>query len=104
MGFASGSQRVFEIFDAGKLKRQNTTLISDLGYSSFENLTIDIPDSQHFSIHDYGTNENKHYDIASNKVLMEYNENSYYYYNEDNSIIFISDNNDLVKYNAATGR
>ncbi len=103
MGFASGSQRVFEIFDAGKLERRNTTLISDLGYSSFENLTIDIPDSQHFSIHDYGTNENRHYDIASNKVLMEYNENSYYYYNEDNSVIFISDNNDLVKYNAATG-
>ncbi|MFG6394921.1 MAG: TIR domain-containing protein [Lachnospiraceae bacterium] len=103
MGFASGSQRIFEIFDASQLVQRNSTSISDLGYSSFENLTIDIPDSTYFSIRDYGTYENKHYTIDGSKVLMEYSENSYYYYNEDNSVIFISDNNDLKKYNAATG-
>lgn len=103
MGFASGSQKMFEIFDASSLTRINSTSISGLGYSSFENLTIDIPDSTYFSIRDYGTYENKHYSADSSKVLMEYDENSYYYYNEDNSVIFISDNNDLKKYNAATG-
>lgn len=104
IGFAGGSQRVFEIFDASKMEHRNTTLISDLGYSSFENLTIDIPDSTYFSIRDYDTNENKHYTIDGPDIIMEYDENSYYYYNEDNSVIFISDNNDLLKYDAATGK
>ena len=104
IGFVGGSQRVFEIFDAGKMERRNTTLISDLGYSSFENLTIDIPDSTYFSIRDYDTNENKHYTIDGSDILMEYDENSYYYYNEDNSVIFISDGGNLLKYDAATGK
>lgn len=35
---------------------------------------------------------------------MEYSEDSYYYYNEDNSVLFIADKDKLIKYNAITGK
>lgn len=104
MGFASGIQKVFEIFDADKMVCKNRSSIMDLGYSSFENLTIDIPGGGYFSIRDYGTYENKHYNINNSDVVMEYSEDSYYYYNEDNSVLFIADKDKLIKYNAITGK
>lgn len=103
MGFQNGMDRTFEILDADELNCQSSASIREMGYSSFENLTIDVPGNGYFSIRDYGTNENKHYSIEKLETLMEYDEDSYYYYNEDNSILFISDDNSLAKYNAVTG-
>ncbi len=102
MGFEYGVQKTLEIFNADTLECVNDISLSDLGYDSFNNISIDVPNGDYFSIHDYETQENLHYSNDTVEELLNYSENSYYYYNEDGSKIFVTDDRQIIEYDAVT--
>ncbi|HBI60066.1 MAG TPA: hypothetical protein DDY31_02455, partial [Lachnospiraceae bacterium] len=47
--------------------------------------------------------ENAHYDVNTFQTTLEFDEDFYYYYNEDGSMLYVSDDNTVQEYDAITG-
>lgn len=98
----SGTRQLW-IMDSSTMEVKQTAPMTDLGYQTFDNLTIDMADNGYFSVRDYATYVNRHYDADSLGSTMEYDDDAYYLYNENREKFFITRDQQLILYDAKTG-
>ncbi len=103
LGYQKGMKSGVQVFEGEDLSVLGGQTLEKLEYSNFDNLSIDMENPAYVSIHDYGYGENAHYDVNTFRPVLEFNEDSYYYYNEDMSLLYVSDDNTVQEYNAETG-
>ncbi len=103
LGLQNGINKKIQIFDGGDLSAIAGISLRDLSYDSFDNLSIDLENPNYISIHDNAFGENKHFGAKDFKTAFEFNEDTYYYYSNDWSTLFISEKNEVKEYDAATG-
>lgn len=104
MGFQNGKEGVLTQFSSEDLSEKKSSSLKDLGYDSFENLTIDGENEDYFSVRDYNYYQNSHYDSGTWDETLQFDEDTYYYYNDDWSRLFLSEKQEIVEYEAATGK
>lgn len=92
------------MMDCSTMEIKQTAALTDLGYQTFDNLTIDVADNDYFSVRDYATYVNRHFDVPSNKVTFEYDDDAYYLYNETREKLFLTVDNQIVLYDSKTGK
>lgn len=103
LGYQKGMESGIQIFDSENLTPLGGQTLQKLEYSNFDNLSIDLENPNYISIHDYAYGENAHYDVNTFQSKLEFSEDSYYYYNEDGSMLYVSDDNTVQEYDAVTG-
>lgn len=103
LGLQNGNSRNIQIFDGKDLSALAGSSLPDLSYDSFDNLSIDIENPDYISIHDNAFGENKHFRTDNFKKVFEFNEDSYYYYSDDWSTLYVSEDNEVKEYDAASG-
>lgn len=103
LGFQRGSESYIRLFDGKTMSFVQGGDLEDLGYDSFSDLTIDVESNGDFSIQDYRYNINTHYDGASFKSHLQFGADSFYFYNEDASLVFISEEKETKEYDTKSG-
>lgn len=101
LGFQKDSSRELWLLDSSLEVKKKTSLAA-LGYDSFDNLTIDMAENDYFSVKDYNTYVNKHFDVSMKKTL-EYDDDAYYLYNETREKLFLTRNQQVILYDGKTG-
>ncbi len=104
LGFQRASENYLRLFDADSMSFVHGTALSDLQYDSFGDLSIDVQSNGDFSIRDYRYSTNTHYDGDSFKSSLRFDANSYYFYNEDASRVFVSEGKTTREYDTESGR
>ena len=104
LGFQNGINKRMGVFDAEAFTVLAGKKLSDLEYESFDNLTIDVKNEDYISVQDYDFFETKHYHGENMESTFSFDENSYYYYNEDGSLLYLTEDGRVTEYEAATGR
>lgn len=103
MGTQKGGTRLLWIMDSGTMEVKQKASLSELGYTTFDNLTIDMADNNYFSIRDYATYINRHYDVFSLRGTLEYDDDAYYLYNENRKKFFLTKDKHVILYDAKSG-
>ncbi len=103
LGYRKGTIGGIQIFDSENLSALGGQTLANLEYSNFDNLSIDLENPDYISIHDYAYGENAHYDVNNFQSVLHFDEDSYYYYNEDGSMLYVADGNTIQEYDAVTG-
>ncbi len=104
LGTQKGGTRLLWMMDCDTMEIKQTAALTELGYQTFDNLTIDVADNDYFSVRDYATYVNRHFNAPSNKVTLEYDDDSYYLYNETREKLFLTVENQVVLYDSKTGK
>ena len=97
-------QDTVKTFRADTLEMIGSTTLKDMDYESFNNLSVSAENDKYISIQDYAYGANAHFNAKTMKKVFSYDEDSYYFYNDDRSLITIAQKNELVTYDAATGK
>ena len=103
IGTQKGGTRKLWIMDSGTMEVKQSTTLADLGYQTFDNLTIDMADNNYFSIRDYATYINRHYDVFPLRATLEYDDDAYYLYNENHEKFFLTKGKEIILYDAKSG-
>lgn len=104
LGLQYGMDRKIQIFNGKDLSSLAGKSLRDLPYDSFDNLSIDMENPDYISIHDNAYGENTHYSTKDFQSSFEFDEDSYYYYSDDWSTLYVSKNNTVEEYDAVTGK
>ncbi len=104
MGTQKGGKKQLWVLDSNTMEIENSIYMTDLGYGSFDNLTIEIADNGYFSVRDYATYVNRHFDISMMKKTLEYDDDAYYLYNENREKLFLAKDREVILYDAGTGK
>lgn len=104
LGFQRGSENYLRLFDAKTMSFVHGATLPDLNYESFGDMTIDVQNNGSFFIHDYRYYTNIHYDGASFESRLQFDANSAYFYNEDSSRVFVSENGTTSEYDTKSGK
>lgn len=103
LGTQKGGTRLLWMMDGDSMDIKQTAALTELGYQTFDNLTIDVADNDYFSVRDYATYVNRHFNMPSNEVTLEYDDDAYYLYNESHEKMFLTKDNQVILYDAKTG-
>lgn len=103
MGFQNGIKKRMGIFDAENFTVLTSKQLTDLQYEGFDNLTIDVKNKDYISIQDYGYYQTAHYQGETMEQTFSFDENNYYYYNEDGSLLYLTEDGKIQEYESATG-
>lgn len=60
-------------------------------------------DNNYFSIRDYATYINRHYDVFPLRATLEYDDDAYYLYNENHEKFFLTKGKEIILYDAKSG-
>ncbi len=104
LGFQNGIKKQIGVFDAEKFTTITSKKLSDLNYDAFDSLTIDVKNKDYISVQDYNYYQTTHYQGGNMEGLFSFDENNYYYYNEDGTLLYLTEENKIVEYGAATGK
>lgn len=104
LGFQRGSENYMRMFDGKTMSFVHGADLTDLGYDSFSDMTIDVQNNGDFSIQDYRYNINTHYEGESFQSHLQFDANSFYFYNEDASCVFLSEENKTKEYDTKSGK
>lgn len=104
LDFKNGMQDTVKTFRADTLEMIGSTTLKDMDYESFNNLSVSAENDKYISIQDYAYGANAHFNAKTMKKVFSYDEDSYYFYNDDRSLITIAQKNELVTYDAVTGK
>lgn len=103
LGFQRGNENYMRLFDGNTMSFVQGSDLADLGYDSFSDLTITVQNNGDFSIQDYRYNINTQYDGTTFKSHLQFDASSFYFYNEDASRVFISDEKKTKEYDTKSG-
>lgn len=104
MGFQNGKEGRLVQYSFEDLSEKGAVSLKDLGYDSFSNLTIDGENEEYLSVRDYNYYQNSHYDGDTWAETMTFDEDTYYFYNDDWSRLFLAEEKEIVEYESATGK
>ena len=104
LGFQNGINRKIGVFDAEKFTTLTSKKLSDLEYEAFDNLTIDVKNKDYISVQDYDYYQTIHYQGETMENKFSFDENTYYYYNEDGSVLYLTEDDKIIEYEAASGK
>ena len=103
IGFQRGNTNNLQLFNAKTMSFVHGAALTDLNYDSFGDMTIDVQQNGHFYIHDYRYYTNIHYDGTSFKPGLQFDSGLPYFYNEDSSVVFVSENGKANAYDTKSG-
>lgn len=104
LDFKNGMQDTVQTFRTDTLEMLGSTTLKDMDYESFDNLSVSAENENYISIQDYAYGANAHFDAKTMKKVFSFDEDSYYFYNDDRSLITIAKKQELITYDAASGK
>lgn len=102
LGLGNGINQKLVVVDTKDLNVVAKSDLSQMQIASFDNVSIDVKNGNYLSIQNFDYNQTKHWDMSL-KPTLEFDENSYYYYDETGETIYLSDDKVQVM-DAATGK
>ena len=103
LGTQKDGVRQLWVMNSETMEVEQSVPMTSLGYQTFDNLTIDMADNGYFSVRDYATYVNRHFDASSMNNTLEYDDDAYYLYNEKRDQFFITRDQQVILYDAKTG-
>lgn len=103
LGTQKDGVRRLLVMDSETMEIQKSSPLTDLGYQTFDNLTIEMADNGYFSVRDYAQYVNRHFDASTMNAILEYDDDAYYLYSEDREKLFLTLDQQVLLYDAKTG-
>ncbi|MCR4605339.1 MAG: TIR domain-containing protein [Eubacterium sp.] len=103
MGFHAGNRDDLAVFDGDAFKKISSSNLADMDYEGFDNLTLDLKNREYLLIQDFGFYTNTHFSNKELKNTLQFDEDTYYYYDETGETLYLAKDGKIAVYDAANG-